>query len=388
MAKVLILIQGLSSFNDIGEKFIDQMLAGTDPTDVYRFSIVHHKEAPNIEHISYEVEVAPVSFIALPLVANFGYCRFMFSELSSLQSRCNQIIEDKGIDTVWAILNGPMIIPIVEHIVKRQNVRVIPQIWDTPEYVINMLHLYMAPFSRWDILNRFEFILKNVPLAITISDSMGRIYQERYGVKFKTMVYCPPMKTWRETTKPRSTASERINIVFAGSLYAWKEWESFLNAVEIRNGSSGHPKINVIFMGTLSRWSKKRHWVNYFPQLPAEAAADIVNSANIAYLPYWMSKNHSLAVNTAFPSKLAFYVASGTPILFHGPKVSTPTEFINRYAVGFNCHSIDAEDILVCIDRFATPEFQANYLINREEALQKVFHPETMSQIFKEAIGA
>jgi len=199
------------------------------------------------------------------------------------------------------------------------------------------------------------------------------------------MVFCPP----KESIYPvrlQIENSKEIDIVFAGSLYAYKEWSYFLDAIEEYNILDQERNLNVMCIGPVSRWAKKRDFVSYEMLKPIKEAAQIINKADIAYLPYWMSEKYSYAVRTAFPSKMSMYVASGTPVLFHGPEESTPTEFLNQYKVGVSCSSIASNDIIDSIHKILSVKFQNQYVSSREVAMNNVFRSGRSSEIFEETV--
>jgi glycosyltransferase involved in cell wall biosynthesis len=83
-----------------------------------------------------------------------------------------------------------------------------------------------------------------------------------------------------------------------------------MTAAEMRNHGWNHPAIVA------------KGWVSQ-----SELAREL-SSADILFLPYSFSKISRDAVETAFPSKTADYLAGGKPILVFGPKNSS----LVRYA--------------------------------------------------------
>jgi hypothetical protein len=54
--------------------------------------------------------------------------------------------------------------------------------------------------------------------------------------------------------------------------------------------------------------------------MPQSELPRILSSADILFLPYSFSQIARKAIETAFPSKIADYLAAGRPILVFGPK--------------------------------------------------------------------
>ena len=77
-------------------------------------------------------------------------------------------------------------------------------------------------------------------------------------------------------------------------------------------------------------------------------------TCDFAYLPYWFDGDFRDSVRLCFPTKLGTYLSSGVPILYHGPRNSSPTQFLERYPAGVCCHSnarSEIIDALACFTR-------------------------------------
>jgi len=91
-----------------------------------------------------------------------------------------------------------------------------------------------------------------------------------------------------------------------------------------------------------------------------EETIDLMAGVDVTYLPYWFDESYRLPARLSFPTKLATYLASGRPVLFHGPEDSSPSKFFRRFPVGLCCHSLKESEIIECLHRFATDrEFYA-----------------------------
>jgi glycosyltransferase involved in cell wall biosynthesis len=96
-----------------------------------------------------------------------------------------------------------------------------------------------------------------------------------------------------------------------------------------------HPKI--IFHG----------WVGQ-SELP-----DVLRTADILFLPFSFAPEERHTVKTAFPSKTADYLASGTPILVFGPEYSTLVDYARREGFGEIVMEPDGELLVRAIQRIA-----------------------------------
>lgn len=379
----ILLVVGGNSTNGVGGQFINAMLAGHSPTSIWRVSIVQDAAAEKDNIHPYPTMLQEAPFSAIPGKSSLGYWSFKRSGCQEGVDKINTIIQENDIELVWLVLNSHATIQIGARLSEKLNFPIIGHVWDTPEYLAQNMRL--DPLTNKALTKTFADFMNRCTRAVTVSESMTKIFQQRYNVVSLPMVFCPPHSSWR-TVKPKGQNKDKIQVVFAGSLYAYTEWNAFLNAIEERNQSSNFPKIEVTCIGNLSRRAKKRDWVNYEAIKPIDEAATLVSNADIAYLPYWMDQKHEYFTKTAFPGKMSFYVSSGTPVLFHGPKDSTPTDFLSKFIVGKCCHTLKEEDILNTIDSILKPSFLEGYESEQKRTLNKVFHPDRCVELFRSSL--
>ncbi|MDA9773321.1 hypothetical protein N9B82_00075 [Saprospiraceae bacterium] len=382
MPKKILLIVGGYSDKGVGEQFLQGMLRDYSVESIYRYSPVFAEHKFNEDLHGYKTKTEVVPFSGRPIKSSIYYRKFVKSNLFGCVEQVNKLIKEKEINLVWIVLNSYHTIEIGSSFIDKLDIPVVTHIWDTPEYLCKSLRFDY--YARMALLKSFSNLMLKANRAVTVSKSMSTIYADKYKIDSFPIVFCPPKEANR-SVKLRSENGGIIKVVFAGSLYAYREWNSFLDAVEYNN-KTNEQKIEVVCIGNVSRWTRKRDWVKYEALKPIEEAATAVNDADVAYLPYWMSKKHAYTVKTAFPGKMSFYVASGTPVFFHGPKDSTPTEFLNEYKVGINCSSKKNDTILEGINYLISPEFQKEYQREQEKTMNEVFHSDRIVELFDETL--
>lgn len=360
------------------------MLAGYDKSLITRFSIVSSDTEQDLLMHGYPTYLFQGSFSALPIKSTLTYWKFKTSELQRCVSNIKNVLSKRKVDLIWIILNGVPTIQLAAELTQVIDIPFVAHIWDAPEYKAEQMRL--DPFSRNHLLRKFDQVMNHAKLSVTISESMGRIYKEKYNLPYKSMVFCPPKSSLRSFNLRSEPKRNKINVVFAGSLYAHKEWTAFLNAIEENNSDKSNIEISVLCIGPVSRWAKKRSFVTYEELKPIDEASGVINKCDVAYLPYWMDEKYSYAVRTAFPSKMSLYVASATPVFYHGPKFSTPTEFLNSYKVGLSCHTLDSMNILNILFELVGVKFQEQYSASQKQTLEQIFNPNRCTEIFAESI--
>jgi hypothetical protein len=359
---ILILKSGNSE--GVGEQFIQAMCAQYPKDHIFRYNLVA-KEA------------------SLPILSSYYYLKFKNSVHKEVGAIQNEILRNK-IDVVWVVLNSSSLIQVGFHLLKKINTPFVAHIWDIPEYLAKTSRLDY--FSQKSILNSFDVICSKAQSIVATSDSMANMYGEKYK-KSTTTIYFPSSKT--TFSKEREENNEAvIKVIFAGSLYAYKEWKYFLKAIEEHNTNSKKPTIAVSFLGTPSKWAYKPSWVTFEKSLPQKEALQKVAEADIAYLPYWMDKKHEKTVMTAFPSKLSFYTSAGTPIFYHGPEKSTPFIFLETNKVGLSCTSIAKNDIISTLLELKSKHFLEQYSKTRNQTFDQYFSINAASEAMENVVNA
>jgi len=382
LPKVLLIVGGYSN-KGVGAQFIASMLSNYPQEQIVRFSIINSENSLGENDLGYATHTFKSTISALPILSSLHYWKFKRKDLARCMEQLSNLMQKNKFDIIWVILNGFYTTQLANELIKKNHHPMVVHVWDDPEYKADQSRI--DHFTRKHLMSLFENILAKANRGVTVSDSMGRMYKNNYGLKSTTMVFCPPQEALISPQLFKQN-KKHIEIVFAGSLYAYKEWNAFLDAVEENNDNPDNKEIKIHCIGNVSRWTKKRAYVKYEALKPVGDAAKAINKADLAYLPYWMSNKFSHAVQTAFPSKLSLYVASGTPVLYHGPEVSTPAEFLIDYRVGINCHSLDSQKIINSIHSCLSSEFKNQYIASRNKALQNVFRSNRSSEIFQESI--
>ena len=379
----VLLIKGGFTSSGVGEHFTEAMLADVDNRQITRFSTVTTYNELDLMMYGYPTTLSHASHSVYPIKSTLAYWKFTKTELHKGLSIIRDLIDKNDIDIVWIILNGTAIVQLASELSQTLKIPYVVHIWDTPEYIADQIRL--DPVSKGHLLKQFDQALLGASLSVTVSESMGRIYNKRYNIPYKSMVFCPPKEAIQPFHLGKKGKAD-LKVVFAGSLYAYREWAAFLNAIEEHNTTTTDFKISVLCIGQVSRWAKKREFVTYEKLKPIEEASRVINKCDVAYLPYWMSKKYSYAVQTAFPSKMSLYVASGTPVFYHGPKISTPAEFLDSYNVGLSCHTLDSKEILKTLFTLTSNVFQSQYKTSQTETLEDIFNPKRCTEIFNESI--
>jgi glycosyltransferase involved in cell wall biosynthesis len=135
-------------------------------------------------------------------------------------------------------------------------------------------------------------------------------------------------------------------IGYAGSLYARREWDALITAISAAGWRvAGRPVVVRVLASGLDVRVSGPARIEFLGWHSTTDAVSILSDCDVCYVPYWFDSAYRPGVELSFPNKVSLYLAAGRPILFHGPRESTPAHFLARWPVGLACHSLDANDI-------------------------------------------
>ena len=172
-----------------------------------------------------------------------------------------------------------------------------------------------------------------------------------------------------------------IRIVFAGSIYAKKEWNCLVESLITTNFIINNKQVELICIGRLPRFGiKKDSRINFLGYLPNSEVLNILAECDIGYVPYWFDKSKSNVVQTSFPGKVSSYLASDLKILFHGPRNSSVVRFLEKHKVGESTLALDISSVKKAIILLDVSQYEASDLLNAKFSLGL----ENMKASFKE----
>jgi hypothetical protein len=99
-----------------------------------------------------------------------------------------------------------------------------------------------------------------------------------------------------------------------------------------------------------------------------------LSNADILFLPFSFAPEEMHTVKTAFPSKTADYLASGTPILVFGPKYSTLVAYALREGFGEIVMEPEGELLAHAIQRIARDAGRREMLSRRGQVVFSKYH--------------
>lgn len=251
-------------------------------------------------------------------------------------------------DRVWCILEGQTLIRLGLPVARGLGVPLYTQIWDPPGWW--MRHNRVDRITSWTIREAFKRALQESEACAAASWAMANAYSKRYGIRAVPVLPGLPRDLARN---PATAPHDRGEVVIAvaGQIYATREWEALLAALDLASWTLASRRVRVIVLGPyLSLRAQAPASVHYLGWHTQPETIGLLSEADLLYCPYWFDEAFEEEARLSFPSKLTSYLASGRPVFFHGPEYSSPAVFLRQQGAAFLCHSLEPSVIRAQLD--------------------------------------
>lgn len=274
-------------------------------------------------------------------------------QIPSLIDQAVQFGRQQSIDMVWAPLHEPTIVYMARTVALELGARLITLVWDPLEYVFSNI-LCLDTISSRSLLGEFESTLRAAERCGVASEAMKNEYESKYGIKSVVLRHGIHPSKWKRPAKSPNNGRQFV-IGFAGTLYAVREWRALISALSRVNWHIGGSEISLLLVGNHDKFLRGDDHIRYLGWRHIDEVIDLFSTeVDVAYLPYWFDEYYRSAAELCFPAKLTTYLASGRPVLFHGPKYASLTDFFTRFPVGPCCHSLESPEIIECLYQLIT----------------------------------
>ena len=295
------------------------------------------------------------------------------------------------VDTVWAILHHHTTLTyMAKPVAETLNAELITNIHDPPQQFLDN-HKLQGPIRRMIegmIEKAFADTLRASVRGGVASEGMQAEYKQRYGLDSVVLIH--GLHPSRKRPPARGlTHPDKFVIGFAGSLYAQREWEALLSALDNVGWRLEGREVTIKLLGgSFDLRAQGKMHIEYLGWRSLDETLNELSRVDITYLPYWFDDAHRQTVRLCFPNKLSTYVAAGRPVLYHGPENSSPTRFLQRFPVGLCCHSLDKSEIIAILRRFVVDrEFYASAAQQTQTAVDEELNLTVFRRRFAAFIG-
>ncbi len=180
-----------------------------------------------------------------------------------------------------------------------------------------------------------------------ISPEIGRVYSQRYGDQPWTLI-TDGLEIFESS--PRAVVPRRLNVYFSGALNVPYEPNFIAMQHALQNWKTSHPdfEVRLIMRGG-------RHFRGEVSGAPVTevrpfASPDVVRGdleeVDLLYLPLSIDPRYSNFAKYSLSTKMVTYLASGLPILYHGPEESAAYRLLSQHKACAACFSNDPCELL------------------------------------------
>ena len=333
----------------------------------------------------FETGWRPVKGIAGELIgraarlAKFSkHCRELTNQICSNPAA-------KDCDIVWAILDCPTVIEIAAETARRLNKPLVVLVWDSPELLVDSLNM-----DRWSaaaMLQRFGDTIRSAARVGVICEQMQRCYEQRYGAgEYIVLRHGIREDLWAAPVAADSEA-DRLTIGFAGSITAARPFLQLIQTLNENNWTINEKQVTLRLIG--SRYtldSRQPQHIEFFGWRSLEETVRLLSECRLTYLPQPFEEHLKPLAELSFPTKLTTYLAAGSRVLLHAPNYASVTSFMQHYAIGHSCDSLESSDLAAALsDVDRMPQSGIDEAI--DAARRNEFNSHTFVQRFQTLIG-
>ncbi|PEN12819.1 hypothetical protein CRI94_12500 [Longibacter salinarum] len=229
-------------------------------------------------------------------------------------------------------------------------------------------------------MKRLATVWRKSDARMVISDAMGQAYNNRYGDRQYSVV-TDGVHTIQPA--PRSAHDGSFHLYFMGSVHmTYREpFQALVLALERLKASDSSLDVRLTVRGSipfeLTTGSVPVDVLGWGTQDDVERE---IAEADALYLPLPFDSEFSTFVRFSLSTKMITYVASGVPILYHGPEQSAAADLLRRHDAGILSESLDPKDILSAVR--SIPERRAHVVKGALELAESRFRIEEQRRRF------
>jgi hypothetical protein len=384
--------------NYSGGVFVDHMLQSIDCAVRDVFVVLNPRLVPQVPraakaHLRMETAEKPNELYRPGASSGPEPARIREQELASTRDIADRLLpavlrraSRSGASAFWVVLEGQTMIRLAYALMAATPLPVYVQIWDPPA---SWLRAHgVDPVSTAEVLGQFGDVLRRAAACAASSWAMAAAYRERHGVRAVPVVPSLPASIVRRAARG-PTDSSVFRIGFAGQLYARREWQTLLTCLDSLQWCIGDRKIEIhAFAQQVPEMSTHARHVRLYPWQATAELITALSRCDLQYCAYWFDETFREDAELCFPSKLSTYLATGRPVLFHGPAYASPSRCLTRWNAAFICNSPGPVELATVLRTAVTdPPRYAATAENGRRAFDRYLTYDHLARSLREFLG-
>lgn len=308
------------------------------------------------------------------------------TRLPRITEQAAAFAKETGAEMLWIAEQGQSIILQARPLAKATGLPYVIQTWDSPEWWMQA-NCYDEK-TKAKVMQEYGAALHEAECFIAASWNMEREFKEKYQCKrAKAVVLGLPV----EELPPVERDPEKIVIAMAGQIYATKEFEALVKALDAMQWRFGG---QAIFLDM---------YVRYLPHLDLEAPLPPnirlkgwrvqselqyeLKKADLLYCPYWFDESYKIVAHTSFPNKLCTYLSVGVPAVVHAPEYSSIAQFAKEHNAAYVIGTNDQAGVQRALERILGDPHREDMARRGLAALKRCLTDDVMYRDFFDALG-
>jgi glycosyltransferase involved in cell wall biosynthesis len=174
-----------------------------------------------------------------------------------------------------------------------------------------------------------------------ISPAMCAHLESAYGVKCELLL--PTLDSDASSAssaapaRPSSAGGAEVRIIYTGAIYG-AQLDALRNLVRALNADSASPNLSLTLYTSLEEAALREMGLTGANirrgYVPSVEMPSVLSAADVLFLPLSFTPDQRHVVETSLPTKLAEYLASGTPILVHAPPYASVAKYCREHRFG------------------------------------------------------
>ena len=363
MKKTLIVTGSAPGLRGVGGVLIGDMLAVSDVEKVSLIGIVAQSQCKSVDlarlnefhslEPRFEWFPAPSTALARSL-SRLRHRVFQYDRhLKGLVRDSRGFLKAQSPEQVWVILNSTTAIDLCFELLPEINTDLIVQVWDDPHHLCQQR--LVDRFTRKRTMARFEALLRRAKRVGVICEEAASHYRKLSAAPM--IIVRHGLADVQASPRYEFETTNEFRIGFSGSLYAFEAWRTLEKALDQLNWEvNGRKVVLVVAGGRIEFTSRCRADARFVGWRSQSELHELLCGCDVLYLPQSFSSNDRALTQLSFPTKLSSYVATGRPIIAHGPTYGSVNRFCKDHQFGVVCESLEPASMCELLQRLASDD--------------------------------
>ena len=260
---------------------------------------------------------------------------------------------------------------------RERGCRVVMSVHDDIHYTLAKTH----PLRK-EALEKMGEVWRDADHVFAISQELGDAYASRYGDRPYEIITDGLDKI---NDAPTPIVPSRLNVYYMGTFhYTYRDnLRALTRALSAIQREQPDLKISLTLRcDSLEKGIDSAFPARVLPFASQETVVDDMAHADLLYLPLPFGPAHEEFIRYSMSTKMVSYLASGVPILFHGPKDAAAGRLLERHHAALTSFSLD-ESALVGLLKSINDSQTRNAMVENALMLARTSFPlEVLRQRF------